>query len=138
MPITFHIAYPLVHRTSQKLLYFQQSSWKHHLKLKVAVLVNKSTASASEILTAALKENINAEVIGVTTYGKGKVQKTRTLSTGAMIKYTTQNWLTTKGEEIDGKGIAPTVELELYPKYYTNLKEANDNQLQKAIEMMSK
>ncbi len=108
------------------------------IKLKVAVLVNKSTASASEILTAALKENINAEVIGVTTYGKGKVQKTRTLSTGAMIKYTTQNWLTTKGEEIDGKGIAPTVELELDPKYYTNRKEANDNQLQKAIEMMSK
>ena len=94
------------------------------IKLKVAVLVNKSTASASEILTAALKENINAEVIGVTTYGKGKVQKTRTLSTGAMIKYTTQNWLTTKGEEIDGKGIAPTVELELDPKYYTNRKEA--------------
>ena len=108
------------------------------IKLKVAVLVNKSTASASEILTAALKENINAEVIGITTYGKGKVQKTRTLSTGAMIKYTTQNWLTTKGEEIDGKGIAPTVELELDPKYYTNRKEANDNQLQKAIEMMSK
>lgn len=108
------------------------------IKLNVAVLVNKSTASASEILTAALKENINAEVIGVKTYGKGKVQKTRTLSTGAMIKYTTQNWLTPKGEEIDGKGIEPTIELELDQKYYIDHKESDDNQLQKAIEMMSK
>lgn len=108
------------------------------IDLKVAILVNKGSASASEILTAALKENINAEVIGVTTYGKGKVQKTRTLSTGAMIKYTTQNWLTPNGEEIDGKGIKPTVEVELNEKYYKNPNESNDNQLQKALEMMSK
>lgn len=108
------------------------------IDLKVAILVNRGSASASEILAAALKENINAEVIGVTTYGKGKVQKTRTLSTGAMIKYTTQNWLTPKGEEIDGKGIKPTVEVELSEKYYKNPKESNDNQLQKALEMMSK
>lgn len=104
----------------------------------VVVLVNKSTASASEIFTAALKENINAEVVGVTTYGKGKVQKTRTLSNGAMVKYTIQNWLTPSGNEIDGKGIEPTVKVELSDKYYENANEKNDNQLGKALEILSK
>lgn len=108
------------------------------IKLKVAVLVNKSTASASEILTAALKENVGADIIGVKTYGKGKVQKTRMLSTGAMVKYTIQNWLTPTGEQIDGKGITPTLEVELSDKYYKNATEENDNQLKKAIEILCK
>ena len=108
------------------------------IKLKVAVLVNKSTASASEILTAALKENVWSDIIGVKTYGKGKVQKTRMLSTGAMVKYTIQNWLTPTGEQIDGKGITPTLEVELSDKYYKNATEENDNQLKKAIEILCK
>lgn len=108
------------------------------IKLKTAVLVNKASASASEILTAALKENLSSPVIGVTTYGKGKVQKTRTLSSGAMIKYTIQNWLTPEGNEIEGKGVAPTDEVELDEKYYVNPTDENDNQLQKALEIMSR
>ena len=101
-------------------------------------MVNGSTASASEILTAALKENLEVDIVGVKTYGKGKVQKTRTLSTGAMVKYTTQNWLTPSGEEIDGKGIEPTIKLELSDKYYEKATEENDNQLKKALEILSK
>ena len=108
------------------------------IKLKTAVLVNKASASASEILTAALKENLSSPVIGVTTYGKGKVQKTRTLSSGAMIKYTIQNWLTPEGNEIEGKGVAPTDEVELDEKHYVNPTDENDNQLQKALEIMSR
>lgn len=102
-------------------------------KEKVAILVNKSSASASEILTASLKENIGATVIGETTYGKGKVQKTRKLSSGAMVKYTIQNWLTPNGEEIDQKGIKPTIEVKLSEKYYEEPKIENDNQLAKAL-----
>lgn len=108
------------------------------IKLKTTVLVNGATASASEILTAALKENVKADIVGEKTYGKGKVQKTRTLSTGAMVKYTTQNWLTPNGEEIDGKGIEPTTKLEMSDKYYEKATEQNDNQLKKAIEKLSK
>ena len=102
-------------------------------KEKVVILVNKSSASASEILTASLKENSGATVIGETTYGKGKVQKTRKLSSGAMVKYTIQNWLTPNGEEIDQKGIKPTIEVKLSEKYYEEPKIENDNQLSKAL-----
>lgn len=102
-------------------------------KEKVVILANKSSASASEILTASLKENIDATVIGETTYGKGKVQKTRKLSSGAMVKYTIQNWLTPNGEEIDQKGIKPTIEVKLSEKYYEEPKIENDNQLSRAL-----
>lgn len=102
-------------------------------KEEVVILANKSSASASEILTASLKENIDATVIGETTYGKGKVQKTRKLSSGAMVKYTIQNWLTPNGEEIDQKGIKPTIEVKLSEKYYEEPKIENDNQLSRAL-----
>ena len=115
-----------------------KSESEQKIKCKTVVLVNEATASASEILTGALKENINAEIIGVKTYGKGKVQKTRMLSTGAMVKYTTQNWLTPTGEQIDGKGIEPTIKVELSDKYYEKAIEENDNQLKKAIEVLSR
>ena len=108
------------------------------IKLKTAVLVNNGSASASEILTAALKDNLDSPIIGVTTYGKGKVQKTRTLLSGAMIKYTIQNWLTPKGKEIDGVGVAPTIEVKLQDKYYDTPTDANDNQLQTAISTLLK
>lgn len=105
---------------------------------KVVLLVNSSTASASEILAAALKENINSEIVGVKTYGKGKVQQTKTLSDGSMVKFTIENWLTPIGEKIDQKGIEPTVEVKLNNKYYKNPIDANDLQLQKALELAIK
>ena len=73
----------------------------------IAILVNGGSASASEVLTSALMEQYKAYVVGTTTYGKGKVQKTQDLSNGASIKYTFQEWLTPKGNSIDGKGIEP-------------------------------
>ncbi|MDD6879411.1 MAG: S41 family peptidase [bacterium] len=103
------------------------------IKYKTVLLVNKTTASASEILTASLKENLGSEVIGVTTYGKGKVQKFRTLSNGSMIKYTIQNWLTPSGKEIDGNGIKPTIEVELNKDFLYDKSDEKDNQLQQAI-----
>ena len=108
------------------------------IKEKTVVLVNSASASASEIITAALKENLGSEVVGVKTYGKGKVQKTKTLSNGTMIKYTIQNWLTPKGNEIDEKGIEPTVEVKLDQKYLDNPSNSTDNQLQKALDIITK
>ena len=105
------------------------------INLKTVVLTNSSTASASEILTAALKENLGSEVVGTKTYGKGKVQKLKKLTDGSTIKYTIENWLTPLGDEIDNKGIEPTFLVELDKEYIKNPEEKNDNQLKKALEM---
>ena len=77
---------------------------------KIAILINSSSASASEILTLALKENIGATVVGVKSYGKGTVQETNTLSSGAMVKYTTSYWLSPNGNSINKQGIVPDIE----------------------------
>ena len=104
----------------------------------VAVLVNQSSASASEILAAAIKESYGGYVVGTVTYGKGTVQQTKKLSDGSMIKYTIENWLTPDGNWINEVGIEPTHEVELSEEYYSNPTVENDNQLQKALELVSK
>lgn len=111
---------------------------KESRKYKVGVLINEYSASASEILAAAFKESYGGEVIGVNSYGKGTVQQTKELSTGGMMKYTTQKWLTPKGNWINEKGIEPTIEEQINEKYYETLLEEDDNQLQKALEIFSK
>ena len=111
---------------------------KESRNIKVGVLINEYSASASEILAAALLESYGAEIIGVNSYGKGTVQQTKELSTGGMLKYTTQKWLTPNGNWINEKGVTPTIEEKLNEKYYETGKEEDDNQLQKAIEVLSK
>ena len=111
---------------------------KESRDIKVGVLINEYSASASEILASALLESYGAEVIGVNSFGKGTVQQTKELSTGGMLKYTTQKWLTPNGNWINEKGVTPTIEEKLNDKYYETGKEEDDNQLQKAIEMLSK
>ena len=76
----------------------------------ISVLINNYSASASEILALALKESANATTIGVKSYGKGTVQETDTLSSGAMIKYTTAYWLSPNGNTINTIGITPDIE----------------------------
>lgn len=73
----------------------------------IYILVNESTASASEILAAALRDSYGAKLVGSKTYGKGKVQKTSKLSDGTMYKYTSAKWLTPNGECIDEVGLTP-------------------------------
>ena len=104
----------------------------------IAVLINKASASASEILAAALQESYGAKVIGTNSYGKGTVQKAKQLESGATIKYTVQRWLTPKGTWIDGVGVTPDIEVELTKEYFTNPSDETDNQLQAAIKEVSK
>ena len=104
----------------------------------IAVLTNNGSASASEILAAVIKESYHGYVVGTKTYGKGTVQQVKKLSDGSMIKYTTQNWLTPNGNWIDGEGIEPTNEVKLDDKYFKEPIDENDNQLQKALELVSK
>ncbi len=103
----------------------------------IAVLVNKSSASASEILAISLKESYGAYVVGTFTYGKGTVQTTKDLESGGMIKYTIQKWLSPKGNWINEIGVEPTHKVELQKDYENNPVMENDNQLQKALELVS-
>ena len=97
---------------------------------KIVVLINGASASASEILTSALKESYGATVVGTKSYGKGTIQETGTLTSGAMIKYTSAYWLTPNGNSINEVGIEPDIEIE------TASESSDDNQLQKAIEIL--
>ena len=106
-------------------------------KYPIAVLTDGGSASASEILAAAIKESYNGFVVGTKTFGKGTVQQVKKLSDGSMIKYTTQDWLTPSGEWINEVGIEPTHEVIMNEEYYANPVLENDNQLQKALELVS-
>ena len=101
-------------------------------KYKVVILVNGSTASASEVLTAALKDSYGATIVGKKTFGKGKVQNTNNYGDGSMLKYTTAKWLRPNGDCIDEEGIKPDYEVDL--EYKGNL--IYDKQLDKAIELL--
>ena len=108
-------------------------------KYPIVVLANENSASASEILAAVVKESYDKGfVVGAKTYGKGTVQQVKTLSDGSMIKYTVENWLTPDGNWINEKGIEPTNEVLLDVKYWEDPKVENDNQLQKALDLVSK
>ena len=100
----------------------------------VAVLIDSASASASEILASCFKENYKkVYIIGNTTYGKGTVQKTQTLSNGTTIKYTSETWLTSKGKSIDKVGVSPTIEVYLTEEYANNPIDENDDQLKQAL-----
>lgn len=109
-----------------------------HKEYPIAILTNSGSASASEILAAAIKESYKGYVVGTKTFGKGTVQQVKKLSDGSMIKYTTQNWLTPSGNWINEKGIEPTDEVIMDEKYYDDPVIENDNQLKKALELVSK
>lgn len=105
----------------------------------IVVLVNGSTASAAEIVAAALKDSYGAKIVGTKSYGKGKVQQTITLSDGSMAKFTSAKWLRPNGTCIDTKGIEPdyNVELELKKDNDGNITDIIDTQLNKAIELLT-
>ncbi|MBE6151535.1 MAG: S41 family peptidase [Firmicutes bacterium] len=97
--------------------------------LPVAVITNKMSASASEILAISLKENIDAVLIGQITFGKGTVQKAVRLESGAMIKYTIQEWLSPNGNKINLVGVKPDYEVGNADEHY-------DAQVQKAVAVL--
>lgn len=83
---------------------------KKKLNLPIAVLINEGSASASEILTAAIVDNKEGIAIGTTTFGKGLVQSVRELKDGTGYKLTTAQYFTPNGDYINGKGIKPKIE----------------------------
>lgn len=112
------------------------SNGKKSKEYEIVVLIDGESASASEIMASALKDNLNAKLVGTKSYGKGTVQQVKTLSSGAEYKITTKKWLTPSGECIDGKGIEPDYNVLLDENYYNNPSDETDNQLNKAIELL--
>ncbi len=103
---------------------------------KIVILVDENSASASEIMASTMQEQYKATLVGVTTYGKGTVQEPLELSNGTLIKYTIQEWLTSNGNSINGTGVKPDVEVELSEEYEKSSTRENDNQFQKALELL--
>ena len=99
----------------------------------VVVIINEGSASASEILAGALRDNQSVELIGETSFGKGSVQELEKLKGGSSLKVTIAKWLTPKGELITDKGLEPDVKVEISEEDITAEK---DPQLDKAIEII--
>lgn len=97
-------------------------------RFKVAVLVNKGSASAAEIVAGALRDNLDTKLYGETTFGKGTVQDRRNLGNGGGLHVTIAEWLLPKGESIHDKGIPATVEIK------DDVNTPDDEVLFKAIE----
>ena len=103
------------------------------INIPIAVLVNENTASASEILAGALKDNGKATIIGTKTYGKGVIQSLMRLTDGSGLKTTIAEYCTPNRDKINKVGIEPDITVEL-PENIEELTKENDTQLQKAIE----
>lgn len=99
------------------------------------VLVDGGSASASEILAGALKDNGAATLVGTKTFGKGSVQQIENLPAGAMLKVTVAQWYTPAGRNISKEGIVPDVIVDITPAQST---QGVDPQKDKAIELLSR
>lgn len=105
----------------------------------LVVLINGNSASASEIFAGALQDYEKATIVGTTSFGKGIVQRAIPLTDGTAIKLTISKYFTPKGRNIHGTGIVPDVEVELDEglKQLVTIPHDQDNQLQKAIEVLT-
>ncbi|HJC11194.1 MAG TPA: S41 family peptidase [Candidatus Blautia merdigallinarum] len=113
-------------------------SGENELKIPLAVLVNGNSASASEIFAGAIQDYGTGTIVGTTTFGKGIVQSLIPFTDGSAIKTTTAKYYTPSGKCIHGTGIEPDVEVELNEnlEQKTSISHEEDNQLQKAIEVV--
>ncbi len=101
--------------------------------LPLVILVNKGSASASEILAGALRDQRGIKLIGEKTFGKGTVQEMKPLKDGSTIKITVAHWLLPKGKAIEEVGLVPDYEVAISDK---DIEAGRDPQLDKAIEIL--
>jgi carboxyl-terminal processing protease len=117
----------------QKQEIYQAQGSANLLPYPLVVLINKGSASGSEILAGALRDNRRVKLIGETSFGKGSVQEMEKLKDGSSLKITIAKWLTPKGESISEKGLEPDIKVEMTDKDY---EEGKDPQLDRAIEIV--
>jgi len=101
--------------------------------IPIVILVNKGSASASEILAGAIKYHRGVKLVGTQTFGKGTVQQLDYLSDGSSIKVTIANWLLPDGTLIEGSGITPDIIVEQNEE---DTLDKIDTQLQKALQVL--
>ena len=99
----------------------------------IVVLINQGSASGSEILAGALRDNRGVKLIGETSFGKGSVQELVELKNESSLKVTIARWLTPKGELITDKGLDPDIKVEITEEDY---EQERDPQLDRAIEII--
>ncbi len=99
----------------------------------LVVLINQGSASGSEILAGALRDNKGTKLIGEKSFGKGSVQQLEKLKDGSSIKITVAKWLTPKGVSITDEGLEPDIEVELTEEDYNNNR---DPQLDEAVKIL--
>lgn len=117
----------------KKSIYKYKAKTKDERDYPVVILTNHGSASASEVLASCFKEKYSdATILGTKTYGKGTIQKLMTLSDGSSYKFTTQKWLTSKGEWLNENGLEPDIVVEIGDD--VNI----DNQLDEAIKLLLK
>lgn len=109
-----------------------------HSKLKLVVLIDGGSASASEILAGALRDHGIAKLVGTQSFGKGSVQELFDITTEpkTSLKVTIAKWLTPNGTSISHKGLTPDFVIKLDEEAYK--KDKTDTQINKAIEILSK
>lgn len=103
------------------------------LPYPVVILINQGSASASEILAGALRDNRGIKLIGETSFGKGSVQELNELTRGSSLKITIAKWLTPNGQLIAEKGLEPDIKVEITDK---DFEDGKDPQLDKALEII--
>ncbi|WP_181347282.1 S41 family peptidase [Thalassobacillus sp. CUG 92003] len=111
-------------REGEKSRYFSDISSKKDYP--ITVLMDEGSASASEILAAAMQEAGGYELVGTKSFGKGTVQQAVPMGDGSNIKLTLFKWLTPEGNWIHDKGIEPTVKVKQPEYFYTNPVEVED------------
>jgi carboxyl-terminal processing protease len=117
----------------KETIYFKAEGNSRLLNYPIVVIVNQGTASASEILAAALRDNRGVKIVGETSFGKGSVQELENLSKKSSLKITVANWLTPKGRQINSIGLEPDVKVEMTDEDY---EQNRDPQLEKALEIL--
>ena len=103
-------------------------------KLKLVILIDGGSASASEILAGALQDNGIAKLVGTQSFGKGSVQEVVKITSDTILKITVAKWLTPNGISISEKGLTPDYVVEITQK---DSDEKNDPQMDKAVELLN-
>ncbi len=109
---------------------------KNELEVPLVLLVDMNSASASEIMAAAIKEHGIGTLVGTTTFGKGIVQQIVPFRDGTAIKVTISSYYTPNGNDIHGIGVEPDVVCEFDGEAYYGSEDHPDNQLEKAKEVL--
>lgn len=123
-------------RSGDKVLKVEKATGNNILKgIPTTVLIDGSTASASEITAGALRDNAGATLVGTKSFGKGLVQEIVQLKNGDILKVTIAKWYTPKGDNINKEGLKPDKEVQMTAEQYNS---GDDTQRQAAEELLKK